>query len=55
MVAKKRELSVGEKHQLKIARATLRMPDAIANVMGPPSKAEARRIVFKLTGKKAKE
>ena len=29
----RRELSIGEKHQLKIAKATLRMPDAMAAVM----------------------
>jgi hypothetical protein len=55
MVAKKRELSVFEKHQLKIAKSTLMMPDAMANVMGGPTKAEARRIILKLTGKVAKE
>jgi hypothetical protein len=55
MVAKKRELSVFEYHQLRIAKATLRMTDEGANVMGGPTKAEARKIILKLTGKKAKE
>ena len=55
MVVKKRELSVFEKHQLKIAKSTLRMPDAMVGVMGGPTKAEARKIILKLTGKKAKE
>lgn len=31
--------------ELRIARDTLRMPDAIAGVMGGPTKAEAREIV----------
>lgn len=44
-------LTVPEQHQLKIARKTLKMPDAIANVMGPPSKAEARAIIKRLTSK----
>lgn len=52
---RKRELSVPEKHQLKIARDTLRMPDAIAAVVGGPSKEEAREIIKRLTGKEAKE
>lgn len=55
MVVKKRELSVFEYHQLRIAKATLRMTDEGANVMGGPSKAEARRIILKLTGKRMKE
>jgi hypothetical protein len=51
----KRVLSVPEKHQLKIARKTLRMPDAVADylsaVSNSPSKLEAREIIRKLTGK----
>ena len=50
-----RELEVGAKHQLRIARATLNMPDAIAAVMGGMTKEDARRIVLCLTGKPAKE
>jgi hypothetical protein len=53
--AKKRELSVFDKHQLKIARDSLRMPDAMLGVMGGPSKAEAREIIKRLTGKEAPE
>jgi hypothetical protein len=49
--SKKRELSVFEKHQLKIARQTINMPDAMVGVMGGPSKEEAREIVRRLTGK----
>ena len=50
MVAKKRELSVFDVHQLRIAKSTLRMTDEGANVMGGPTKAEARKIILKLTG-----
>ena len=51
----KRQLSVPEKHQLKIARDTLRMPDAMAGVMGGPTKAQARQIIKELTGRRPKE
>lgn len=50
-----KNLSVSEKHQLKIAKDTLKMHDAIAKVMGGPSKEEARNIIKKLTGKTIKE
>jgi len=50
-----RSLSVPEKHQLRIARKTLKMSDVGALVMGGPSKEEARRIILELTGKPAKE
>src|SRR5713101_826646 len=50
-----RELSVEEKHQLKIARATLRMPEAISVVMGGPTKKQAREIVRRLTRKNPDE
>jgi hypothetical protein len=46
-----RNLSVPEKHQLRIAKDTLKMNDVMARVMGGPSKAEARAIIFRLTGK----
>jgi len=36
------ELSVPEKHQLKIAKSTLKMSDAGAMIMGGMSKQEAR-------------
>lgn len=44
-------LSVPERHQLKIARETLRMPEAMARVMGGPTKAEARDIFRRLMAK----
>jgi len=46
----KKTLSVPEQHQLKIARQTLRMPAAMAGVMGGPSRAEAVRVAEKLSG-----
>jgi hypothetical protein len=49
----KRTLSVPEQHQLKIARDTLKMNDAMVRVMGGPSKTEARAIIARLTGKRA--
>jgi len=44
----KRPLSVFDKHQLTIARKTLKMPDAIANVLGPPTKADAKAFIARL-------
>ncbi len=43
-----RRLSVPERHQLKVARQTLRMPDAMVGVMGGPNKAQAREIIARL-------
>jgi hypothetical protein len=34
-----------EEHKLEIARRTLQMPDAIAGVMGGPTKAEGRETL----------
>ena len=39
--------SVFDKHQLKIARQTLKMTDAGARVMGGMTKADAKKIVEK--------
>jgi hypothetical protein len=50
-----RELSVPEKHQLNIARKTLRMSDVGATIMGGMTKEEAREIIKRLTGKAARE
>lgn len=47
----RRELSVPEKHQLRVAERTLRMPEAMRGVMGGPSRKEAEEIVERLTGK----
>ena len=46
-----RKLDVFQKHQLKIARNTLRMSDVGALIMGGMDKETARGIIFKLTGK----
>ena len=51
----KRELSVPERHQLKIARDTLKMSDQGAMIMGGMNKEEARKVIQRLTGKTAKE
>ena len=50
-----RELSVPERHQLVIARRTLKMSDVGARVMGGPTKAEAREIIKRLTGRAPKD
>ncbi len=47
-----RKLTVPERHQLKIARDTLKMSDIGARIMGGPDKVTARRIIKELTGKK---
>lgn len=49
------QLTTPETHQLKVARQTLKMADTFVGVMGGPSKAEAREIIKKLTGKGVKE
>ena len=51
----KRELSVFDCHQLKIAYATLKMSDIGALIMGGMTKEEAREVIRKLTGKEPKE
>jgi hypothetical protein len=48
----RRTLTVFEKHRLKIARDTLRMPDAILGVMGGGmTKEQARKVIRELTGR----
>ena len=51
----RRYLSVPEQHQLKIARWTLELSDVGASILGGMTKAEARQVILKLTGKKPKE
>ena len=51
----RRYLSVPEQHQLKVARKTLTYSDVGAKIMGGPTKAEARLIIKKLTGRTPKE
>src|SRR5208282_134274 len=48
-------LSVPEKHQLRIARDTMKMSDIGARVMGGMSKDDARAVILRLTGKIAIE
>jgi len=48
-------MDVFDKHQLKIARHTLKMGDASALIMGGPTKKEAREIIKKITGKEVKD
>ena len=50
-----RELTVPERHQLKIARQTLKMNDVMARVMGGMTKDYARQVIQKLTGKVVKD
>ena len=50
-----RVLSVPEKHQLRIAKHTLKLSDVGAIIMGGPTKAEAREIIMRLTGRYPKE
>jgi len=52
--SQRRALSVPDQHRLKIARDTLKMPDAMVGVMGGPTKQEAREIVRELTDHKEK-
>lgn len=49
-----RHLTVPEKHLLRIARDTLKLSDAMVQVVGGPSKAEAREIIRQLTGRAPK-
>lgn len=44
-------LTVPDKHQLRIARATLKLSDAGARIMGGMTKTEARAVIIRLTGK----
>lgn len=47
-----KRLTVPEKHQLRIAKDTLKMSDAMAGVMGGMSKEEAREVIKQLEAKK---
>ncbi len=49
-----KHLTVFEKHSLKIARQTLKMPDAILGVMGRMTKEQARKVIADLTEKRCK-
>lgn len=47
----KRELTVFQKHQLTIARRTLKMSDLGASAFGGMTKQEAREITKRLDGR----
>ena len=49
---KRKGLSVFDKKQIKMALTTITMPDAMANVMGGMTKAEAEKILKKFGIKK---
>ena len=51
----KRSLSIFDKHQLSIAYKTLTYSDAGAFILGGMTKQEAREIIYRLTGRVAKE
>ena len=51
----KRKLSVPEKHQLRIAKQTLKYSDVGARIMGGMTKEEARQVIKRLTGREPKE
>lgn len=44
-------LSIPEKHQLRIARDTMKYTDAMLKVIRGPSRKEAEEIIKRLTGK----
>jgi hypothetical protein len=50
----KKELSVFDKHQLKIAKRTLELNDIGAMILGGMTKQEAKEVIKKLTGKEHK-
>jgi hypothetical protein len=45
------KLSIPEQHQLKIAKATLKMSPVMARVMGGPSIEQSIEIIRRLTNK----
>ena len=51
----KKELSVFDKHQLRIARATMKLNDIGVLIMGGMNKEEAKEVIYKLTGKKVED
>lgn len=54
-VERKRELTVPEKHQLRIAKQTINMPDAMVGILGGMTKQEAVEVIKRLTGKSPKD
>jgi len=52
-----KNLSVFDRHQLKVARDTMKLDDTVARcrMLGGPNKEESREIIERLTGKKPKD
>lgn len=50
-----KRLTVPQKHQLKVAYDTLKKSDVGAFILGGMTKAEARAVILRFTGKPAKE
>jgi hypothetical protein len=48
----KRELSISDQHQLKIARDTLKLSRVGAMLLGGPNHEQAIKIIERLTGKR---
>jgi hypothetical protein len=46
-----KNINIFDHHQLRIARATLKMSDIGARIMGGMTKDEASAVILKLTGK----
>lgn len=50
-----KKLTIFKKHQLKVAKDTLKLSDAGVFILGGMTKKEAKEIIKKLTGKNIKE
>ena len=48
-------MDVFDKHQLRVAKATLRLSNAGAKIVGGMTKEEARLVIKRLTGKYSEE
>ena len=51
----KNNLSIFDKHQIKVAKDTLKMPDAIVNLIGGITKKQAKEILNKFKTTKNKK
>jgi hypothetical protein len=54
MQANQKQMSVFDKHQLAIAKKTLKMTDAGVLIMGGMTKEEARAAIKRITGKEVR-
>ena len=45
-------MDIFDKHQLKIARSTLKMSDVGVRIMGGMTKEEAKEVIHRLTGRR---